>query len=204
MKIIDLSVPLNTQTPTYEGDPPTKLEPVATVAKDGYAFTYISVNSHTGTHVDAPTHMVPGSTKGLDSYPIEHFAGRGVYIDATAKAITLEAVQQAGLRPGDIVLFHTGMSNTYYESAYYDDYPAMPEDVAHYLVEQKVKIVGVDMCSPDHEPFETHRILLAGDVLIAENLTNLDALAGQMFDVYALPIRLDIDAAPARVIAVVK
>jgi arylformamidase len=96
------------------------------------------------------------------------------------------------------------MSDVYHEVAYYDDYPAMPEDIARYLVEQKVNIVGVDMCSPDREPFEPHRILLSGDVLIMENLTNLGELAGKTFEVYALPIRVDIDAAPASVIAVVK
>ncbi len=204
MTIIDLTVPLNPRTPTYEGDPPTKLEPVATIAKDGYAFTYISVNSHTGTHVDAPTHMVPDSAKGLDSYKPDQFVGRGVYLDVTDKIFTLEKLKQSNIQAGDIVVFHTGMADVYHETSYYDSYPAMPEEVAQYLVDQKVSMVGVDMCSPDHEPFEVHRILLGGDVLIIENLTNLGQLAGKTFDVYALPIRIDADAAPARVIAILR
>ncbi|HSX30633.1 MAG TPA: cyclase family protein [Candidatus Saccharimonadales bacterium] len=204
MTIIDLTVPLNPQTPTYEGDPPTKLEPVASVDKDGYSFTYLSVNSHTGTHVDAPSHMLPEGAKGLDSYPADHFVGRGVYVDVTSKIFDLAAIQQVGIQPGDIVLFHTGLSKAYHEAVYYESYPAMREDVARYLVGQKVKMVGVDMCGLDYEPFPIHKILLSSDVLIIENLANLDQLTGKAFDVYALPLKIDTDGSPARVIAVVK
>jgi kynurenine formamidase len=201
MTIIDLSVPLNKQTPTYDGDPPTKIALGASVAKDGYADSYISTYSHTGTHIDAPAHMLADGSKTLDAYPIDHFVGRGRYIDVTNKTFDLAAVQQAGVQAGDIVLFHTGMSDAYHEPSYYNENPAVTEGIANYLVQQGVKMVGVDMCSVDHEPFPVHKVLLAANVLIIENLTNLGTLAGKTLDVYALPVRLDIDGAPARVIA---
>ena len=93
------------------------------------------------------------------------------------------------------------MSDVYYKPEYYDDYPDMPEAVAQFLVEKQVKIVGVDMCSPDHPPFPIHKILLNGNVLIIENLTNLASVVGKRFRVYAFPLRLDIDASPVRVVA---
>ena len=111
MQFIDLSVPLNEQTPTYEGDPVTKIAAGATVADDGYADSYISTYSHTGTHIDAPTHMLQDTDRTLDTYPIDHFVGRGRYIDATSKQFDLETVKQADISKGDIVLFHTGMSD---------------------------------------------------------------------------------------------
>lgn len=200
MKYIDLTVVLNEQTPTYEGDPQTKVVPGAKVATDLYADSYLSVYTHTGTHVDAPSHMVENG-KTLDQFPVDHFVGRGRLIDATDKQITLAKVQAAAIGQGDIVLFWTGMSDQYKGSAYYHDYPTIPEDVAHYLVAQKVKMVGVDMCSVDGEPFKVHKILLPGDVLIIENLTNLKALQGKDFTVFALPINVQVDGAPARVIA---
>lgn len=67
-----------------------------------------------------------------------------------------------------------------------------------------MKLVGVDTCSVDHEEFVAHRALLGNDVLIIENLTNLSALEGKEFTIYALPIKLQIDGAPARVIAQIK
>ncbi len=201
--IFDLSVLLNEQTPFYPGDPATKIEPAGVLERDGYTDHYVSVGTHVGTHVDAPAHML-ANAKTLDQIPVEQFVGRGRYIKVDNKTFDLEAVKNADIQQGDIVLFHTGMSDVYHETAYYEDYPAIPKEIADYLVETKVKMVGVDMCSVDHEPFDVHKILLAGDVLIIENLTNLKELANKDFVVYALPVRLQIDGAPARVIAEVK
>lgn len=161
------------------------------------------MGTHVGTHIDAPFHML-GNGKTLGEFPIEHFIGPGRYIRLENKNYDLEKLKQAGIQAGDIVVFHSGMSSVYDDAEYFEDYPAMPDEVANYLAEQKVKIVGLDMCSPDHEVFSAHKILLAANVLIIENLTNLDKLADKEFTVYALPLNLQIDGAPARVIAEVK
>lgn len=85
---------------------------------------------------------------------------------------------------------------------YFKSYPALSEEAAHYLVEKRVNMVGSDTCSPDGlEDYPIHRLLLGEDVLIIENLTNLDKLVGKEFTVYTLPIALQLDAAPARVLA---
>lgn len=200
MRFIDLSVPINENTPVYPGDPKTKIEPMGIFDKDGYEDSYVCVGTHAGTHIDAPRHMVKGG-KSLDEIPVEQFVGRGVYIKVSNKNYNLEQVKQADIRKGDIVLFHTGMSDVYHSKEYFGDYPAITEDIANYLISKKVKVVGVDTCSADHEPFTVHRILLRNNVLIIENLTNLEQLEGKEFKIYALPIKLEIDGAPARVIA---
>ncbi len=196
---IDLSVPLNEKTPVYPGDPATKISAAGVVEKDGYHDHVISIATHVGTHIDAPSHMLAGG-KNLDRFPIEKFSGRGVYIKVDREFDT-EAIKKVSLQEGDIVLFHTGMSERYHESSYFESYPAMPEDVAHHLVEQKVSMVGMDMCSPDRPPFPVHKTLLGGDVLIIENLTNLEALADREFRVHAFPVKFELDAAPVRVVA---
>jgi arylformamidase len=201
MKIIDLSVPLNENTPVYPGDPKVETKPAGVLEKDGYNDCIITMGNHNGTHVDAPIHMIEGG-KTLADLDISNFAGRGVYIKLRDKKFDLEQVRSAGIKADDIVLFHTGMSDVYNDAkTYYEEYPGIPEDIANYLVEQKVKMVGVDMCSVDHEPFAVHKILLGGNVLIIENLTNLTELEGKEFEVFALPIKLEVDGAPARVIA---
>ncbi len=200
MPIIDLSVPLNEQTPVYPGDPATKIAPAGVLGRDGFNDHYVSVGTHTGTHIDAPFHMISDG-KTLDQTPMEQFVGRGRYVKVENKTFNLAKLKQADIQAGDIVLFHTGMSEIYHEDSYYDDYPAIPEDIANYLVSKRVKMVGVDMCSVDHEPFDTHKVLLKDNVLIIENLTNLKQLEGKTFTVYALPVKLQIDGAPARVIA---
>lgn len=202
MQYIDLSVVINEQTPAYPGDPAPQIKPVLTLDKDGCNDHIVTITTHLGTHMDAPLHMLAGG-KTLDTYSIDHFIGPGRLIKVD-KAITLELVQTAGIRPGEIVLFWTGMGTHYMDPAYFEDYPAMPEAVATYLVEQQVKMVGLDTCSPDHEAFVAHRMLLKNDILIIENLTNLEKLAGKEFTIYALPIKLQVDGAPARVFATVE
>lgn len=200
---IDLSVTLNEQTPVYPGDMATKIESANTVDKNSCNDHYVSTNNHTGTHIDAPLHiMATGSA--LSQMPIEQFVGRGQVVEVDP-VFDLKSIKQAGIKEGDIVLFHTGMSKHYYEPVYFEKYPVMSEEIANYLVECKVKMIGIDACSVDNtDDFRIHKIVLGGNVLIIENLANLDKLAGKNFTVYALPIKLDIDGAPARVIAEVK
>lgn len=200
IKYIDLSVPINSDTPVYPGDPKTKIEPAGVLEKDGYEDHYVCIGTHAGTHVDAPRHMI-NSGESLDQIPLERFIGKGVYIKVNDKKFDIKEIKKVPIKEGDIVLFHTGMSNVYYQSEYYNNYPAITEEIANYLVEKKVKMVGVDMCSVDHEPFPVHRILLGKGVLIIENLTNLLALVDKSFKVHAVPIKLQIDGAPTRVLA---
>lgn len=197
--LIDLSVGLNEQTPVYPGDPKTKIETAGVLEHDGYQDHYLCIGTHVGTHIDAPSHML-ANAKNVDQISLERFSGRGVCIEV-GQEFTLSKVQAVSLRPGDIVLFWTGMSDAYHEPAYYERYPAMPEDVAIYLIERKISIVGVDMCSVDYPPFPVHKILLENDILIIENLTNLIRLQNETFKIYAFPLKLQLDGSPVRVVA---
>lgn len=199
MKYVDLSVAINEDTPIYPGDPKTSIKPAGVLDKDGYCDHYLSIGTHVGTHVDAPMHMIAGG-KSLDQIPVDQFIGRGVHIDVADG--DFDAVKDADIREGDIVLLRTGMGAKYHKPVYFDDYPAMSDEIANYLVQKKIKMIGVDTCSVDNKDgFPVHKILLGGDVLIIENLTNLEQLMGKRFRLFALPIKLQIDGAPARVIA---
>ena len=123
---VDLSVPVNAQTPVYPGDPATKIEPAGTIERDGYTDHYISLATHVGTHIDAPLHMIAGG-KTLDQFEVNRFVGRGRYIKVEGDKFSLEAVRQADIQAGDIVLFHTGWSSKYHETAYFEDYQALPK-----------------------------------------------------------------------------
>jgi arylformamidase len=196
---VDLSVQINESTPVYPGDPKTKISPCGILAKDGYQDHYVCFGTHAGTHIDAPSHMIANG-KNIDQISLEKFSGRGVYINAT-KGFDFNIIKKAEIKENDVVLFHTGMSDKYHMPEYYENYPAMPEEIADFLVKKKVKIVGVDMCSPDYQPFLIHHIFLPKNILIIENITNLISLSGKEFKIYAFPLKLCLDGAPVRVVA---
>lgn len=202
MPLIDLSVPVNEDTPAYPGDPHIQIKQLATFDEETYNDHAVAFGIHSsGTHIDGPWHMVREGKK-LDEIPLERFVGRGRLIKVENGNYSLDAVKAADIQEGDIVLFDTGMAKVYGQDEYYaDGRPEMPEDVARYLVDKKVKMIGLDMCSPDQAPFPVHRILLGADILIIENMASLEALKGREFTVYALPLKLQLDGAPARVIA---
>ena len=106
--LVDLSVPINEETPVYPGDPKTTIAPAGILSKDGYCDHYVSFGTHAGTHMDAPAHMIHGG-KNLNEFPIETFAGRGVRVPVEGK-FNLASIQEHTIQADDIVLFHTGMS----------------------------------------------------------------------------------------------
>ncbi|CAN5602421.1 cyclase family protein [soil metagenome] len=199
--IIDLSVQLTENTPVYPGDPKPEIKTAGTFAEQGYLDHSVFMGMHNGTHIDAPAHMLEGA-KTLDEFPVDTFVGRCRCILVKDYQFSLEEVQSADIKAGDIVIFNTGMSQRFNDPEYFTDYPAMSEDIARWLVGRGVKMVGVDTCSVDNQPgFPVHKILLGSNIPIIENLTNLESLAGAECTIYALPIKFNLDAAPARVIA---
>lgn len=100
------------------------------------------------------------------------------------------------------MIFNAQMSYKFKDPEYFTDFPVMSQQVADYLVEKKVKMVGLDTCSADNKAdFPIHKTLLGADILIIENLTNVEQLSGMKAKIYALPLKIDVDGAPARVIA---
>lgn len=200
MKYIDLSVPINNQTPVYPGDPKHKITQAGVLETDGYQDHTLFMGNHLATHIDAPSHMLP-KAKNLNDFSIDKFIGRGVCIKID-KDFNEEKIKNIDIREGDIVLFHTLMSNHYQEPVYFEKYPVISSEIAKYLTKSKVRMVGFDTCSADNEKsFPIHKVLLGAEILIIENLTNLAELGGQEFKVYALPLKLEVDGAPARVVA---
>lgn len=116
--------------------------------------------------------------------------------------INIEHLENTDLQSGDILLVHTSWSECYNSPSYFENYPVLTAELANYLVEKGVKMIGLDTPSPDKAPYEIHKILLKNEILIIENLTNLDQIPNiPSFELMAFPLKLEADSAPARVIA---
>lgn len=204
-RLVDVSVPLAAGLATYPGNPEFEITPVHRIAEGhGSNNSRLVMGTHTGTHVDAPLHFFDGRP-GVDAMPLELLIGRARVIELPHRGgITEEHLAAAGLREDLRVLLRTPNSALWNTSdGFHTDYTYLTEGGAKFLVDQGVKVVGVDYLSVEQykKPgAPAHKALLGSDVIIIEGLNLSDAEAGQ-YEMYCLPLRIaHADGAPARVV----
>ena len=205
MKICDLTHTIRNDMPVYPGTEQPRLTTACTIEETGYRETLLHMYSHTGTHMDAPAHMLPdGAT--LDSYAPEKLAGAAVVVDCRGqKAITLPLLQRYDLSGVDFVLFCTGWDKKWGTPAYYENFPCLTAEAAAYLAALPLKGVGEDSISLDpcdSTDFPNHITLMKAGFINTENLTGLDALLGRRFTFVTLPLKFEnADGCSCRAIA---
>jgi arylformamidase len=203
-RLLDVSVPLAAGVPAYPGNPEFELEPVKRIADGGSSnVSRLVMGTHTATHVDAPRHFFDDGA-GVDQLQLDLLLGRARVVEIARRgAITEQDLAAAGLREDLRVLFKTPNSALWNGERFHTDYTYLTEDGARYLVDQGVKLVGIDYLSV--EQFKkagapAHRALLSHGVIIIEGLNLADAEPG-MYELYCLPLRIaGADGAPARVV----
>lgn len=205
MTLIDLTRLLQDHNPVFPGDSAMRLERTRNLEEDGYCNHELTINMHTGTHIDGPMHLTPSNTF-ISDIPLDRFVGEGCILDVSGQLLIDDKPEYEHLiLENTIVLLHTGHGKQFGQPEYFTDYPVLTEAFAQHLVRKKVKMIGFDTPSPDQDPYAIHRIFMNNRILIAENLTNLDQLLEiDSFEVIALPLLIQADAAMARVIARLK
>lgn len=202
MKYIDLSQPIHTGMPVYPGDSAVTLEHNKHYGRDGYNYHNLEAGMHVGTHIDGRMHMLDVNDY-VGNVPLEHFCGRGGIIHAENELnIGMKTSYIDSIKGKSIILIHTGMDKFYGSEKYYFEHPVLDLTICKSLAANNVKLIGVDMPSPDKPPFEIHKFLLQNNILIIENLTNLDKIsANDDFEVFAFPLKIDADSCMVRAIA---
>jgi len=213
--LIDLSMPILQDMAVYPGDPPVVVETVKRIEHDGFQLTRISFGCHTGTHVDAPRHFLPGGPT-VDQLPLERFIGPGrlVGIEPDPEGqIDLSCLNPDQVRPGDCLLIATGWHADV--AADLASCPAFAPGSSQLLVRLGIRLIGTDLPTVvEHSadcclPFDLmHRVLLGAGIPIVENLVNLDRLAnacgqaGDSFEFLAVPLAIaDSEGSPVRAFA---
>ena len=211
MKSLDLSYPLEAGMPVWPGDPAVSLETVCTAETDGCRVTRLTLGSHTGTHLDAPRHVLPGGSS-LDELPPTRFAGQAVVADCTGCGTVITA---ADLEPvlrlagaADMLLLHTGRESLWGTPAYFTDYPVLERAAVRQILTGPWRLLGMDTPSPDAPDdgeLSNHRALLMAGVLILENLRGLSQLPAGPFPFFALPLLwAGADGAPVHAVAMLE
>ena len=209
MRLIDLSHVIEENMHVYPGTEKPTLSIACTVREHGFLERRLDMFSHTGTHMDAPAHMIEDGAC-LDELPVERFFGKAVVIDATGCAgqkIGMRELQprEKAIAASDFVLFRTGWSRYWGREEYFRGFPVLEPEAAVWLVAQGLSGIGVDAISVDPADggeYEVHGALLGGGLVVIENLTNLHVLPAEGFHFSCFPLPLkDADGSPVRAVA---
>lgn len=214
MTVWDLSHPVSPGMTVVPGLPDVHFKPLMSMSEGALLdVCEVSMPSHAGTHLDAPSHAII-SGRTIDQIRPEELIGHAVVVDASHTADRLIDADDfkniAGLvNKGDYVFVSTGYE-THFGTDRYFDYPSFHENIVDWAVEQEIRGIGADTLSPDlprdKRPADfdmpLHRQLLGRDILIIENLRNLIALRGRRVSIsIGVVSYAGKDAGPARILA---
>lgn len=224
--MIDLSHPIRTGMTVYPGDPGVRCAQALSVEADGAAVMALSLGSHTGTHIDAPSHTAVGG-RSVNEVTLGELVGDALVLHLTDRVGPGTRIDAAMLEPElerfiavpRIVLIHTGWDRHFDTDAAFN-HPFLSRDAAEALWQRGMRVLGVDTLSPDRTAadvagggvglglgkeaapgvFPVHDIVLGGDGLIVENLRGLERL-DTLARVGFFPLPLTGDGAPVRAVA---
>ena len=206
MPIYDITVPIRTNMPVYEGDPGVKIDAWSAFAKgDSSNVSMLNFGAHTGTHVDAPAHFIEGANT-IDKLSLDVLIGRARVIHVPEERTEIDAAFLSGCNLDGVerVLFRTRNSG-FWDQAFRKDFTHLLPEAAELLVEKGVKLAGTDYLSIEkfHSGHHrTHLTLLSRGVVIVEGL-NLAAVPAGDYELICLPLKIaggSGDGAPARAV----
>jgi arylformamidase len=205
MTVIDLTHPISERLPVYfPWHPVTEITRTASYQENSCEVRRVSIGSHTGTHIDAPSHIFEGMPT-IDQYDPRLWYSEAMVLDFTGReprqSITRKELEAKGVERGIGVVIKTGWDKNFGREDYYQTYPPISNDAAEFLVEQEISVLAADT------PFtlDVHKILLKRGIPLITNINNTDRLPGGRVRLIAAPLLIrGGDGAPARVLALLE
>ena len=203
---VDLSHPVSTGMPVYPGDPEVQFASALTGANDGVAVERLSMGSHAGTHLDAPSHAIPGG-RTVDAIPLDCLVGEALVLRAevaAAQRIRPTDLTIPATLPG-IVCIATGW-DAHFGTAEALRHPVVTHELAQTLWSRGARVLALDTLSPDptaqpEQGMPVHEYWLGRDGVLVENLRGLATIPDAV-ELSLLPLRLaGVDGSPIRAVA---
>lgn len=205
-RIIDISVSVNKELPVWPGSPGAKISQLFEIGEESDAnVSHISIESHTGTHIDAPLHFLKDG-KTTAEIPLTDLIGECQVVSVpNTKSIGSEILKSLPIKKGITrILFKTD-NEKYWNQEFHsfeEDYTALSPEGARYLVDQNIKLVGIDYLSIQRfrDPIDTHTVLLENEVIILETI-NLSKVEPGIYRLVCLPLKIEgVEGCPVRAI----
>ncbi len=196
--IYDLTHVVSPTFPVFAGAVQMEIDLLVTVEDDGFYKNLLTLDEHTGTHLDAPAHFVAGGTTA-ESLPVENFFAPLCVVDISARAAedpdaTLEVddleeweAANGSIPDGAFVAMYSGWeerlsapeSFVNLDADGVQHYPGFSGDAAAFLVEERTVVgIGTDTLSLDagnSTDFSAHVTALGAGLYGVECLANLSA-----------------------------
>jgi kynurenine formamidase len=210
--IIDLTQSISPSLKQFPGSPNVHFIKWSKYEVEGYNLEAMFLSTHTGTHMDAPSHFVEDGDS-IDKIDVNRFYTAKANLIKIEKnlneLITLDDILRSGksISYGDSIVFSTGWEKCYHLEDYMYSNPGLSVEAAKYLVKKKINSVVIDCPSIDvgkDSSFTAHHVLLNNDVIIIENVCNLDKINQSSFILVTLPLKLvHATGSPVRALAIV-
>ncbi len=185
---VDLSHAVVAQMPVDPALKLPELEFFGRIGENGgkHNLEVISYCPHTGTHMDAPIHVIKGAVS-TSSWPKDILIGPaavitvgtpGAYVITKDDIVDFEK-KNGEIKEGEAVLFHTGHDGNWdkgFDVYINDGYPTITPEAAKYLVDKKIRYFAIESISPEGDSTEVHQIFLGAGIPIVENICNLGAI----------------------------
>ncbi|MGC2425937.1 MAG: cyclase family protein [Nitrososphaeraceae archaeon] len=197
MKVVNLTLEISPNIRVFPGSPKPSFIRWSKFDIHGYDSEVMFLSTHTGTHIDAPSHFISGADN-INQVAINRFVCKNTLL------LKMEQEANQMITRDDII--ETGCNIYEKDNNYVSDNPGLSADAAKFLAEKKVNAIAIDGPSIDigvDNNFTAHKIFLSNDTLIIENLCNLEKLNNQRLTLIVTPLKLiGASGSPVRAIGI--
>ena len=202
MEFIDISLRIDGETVTYPGNPEPEIERYRKIPEDSTTESEVRIGSHTGTHVDAPEHVIEDG-ESAENLEIEKFYGEAQVLDLTGCG---EKVDRSDLEnitiKKDIVLVKTENSEKGYEE-FRRDFTYITLEAVKHMIQQEVSTVAIDYLSltkfnGSERDHRAHRVANR-EMNVIEGV-DLGGIEPGIYTFIGMPLKIKADGAPLRAV----
>ncbi|MGB3368830.1 MAG: cyclase family protein [Acidaminobacteraceae bacterium] len=202
MNIYDVSMKISDEMMVYKNrdEKRIKLTNTKNHSKDGIYESRLDMDLHTGTHIDAPLHILENGEK-IENMMLSKLITKCKVLDFTyvKESISKDELKTKNIVEGDFILLKTKNSLT---DDFNKDFVYLDKVGAKYLAKLNIKGVGIDALGIERSQagHETHKFLMNNDIYIIEGL-RLEYINEDEYVLIALPLKIEnAEASPCRAV----